>query len=339
MKKLNKADVKKFNDLLNKSNNILITTHLNADGDAIGSSLAFALVLRKTGKKVDIITPNDYPEFLKWMKGLEMISVYHNNKNECLTLAKNADLILAIDFNDPKRLKDASELLTISKVPKVLIDHHPFPVNFAELKFSETDLGSSAELVFYLLRDMGLSNLIDRDVAEALFTGIMTDTGCFNYSCSYPEVYEVVAFLIRMGINKDEIYKHIYDSYSENRTRLMGYCLNQRMIVLKKYHTAYIWLDSNDLKKFNHEPGDTEGFVNLPFSIQGIRFTALFIEQDDHIKISFRSRGNFSVNEFASKHFNGGGHLNAAGAEWGLPMDKTIKKFEASLPQYESILK
>jgi phosphoesterase RecJ-like protein len=180
---------------------------------------------------------------------------------------------------------------------------------------------------------------MDFNVAEALFAGIMTDTGCFSFSCSYPEVYEVVGELMKYGINKDNIYSRIYDNYSENRLRLMGYCLNEKMVVLKEYNTAYITLTREELKRFNHEPGDTEGFVNLPFSINGIRLTALFIEKHDHVKISFRSRNNFSVNDLASTHFRGGGHLNAAGAEWDLPMDGTIKRFVSLLPQLEDLLK
>jgi bifunctional oligoribonuclease and PAP phosphatase NrnA len=339
LKRLSKDDIIRLNNLIQNSTKILITTHHNSDGDAIGSSLAFGLVLRKMGKSVDIITPNEYPKFLKWMTGTEMIHIYKQEEKKCRIIADEADLIMAIDFNDPIRLKNASWILSLPDKPKVLIDHHPDPVGFADLTISKTDIGSSAELIYYIFRDLGLIEYVGLDVAEALFSGIMTDTGCFSFSCSYPEVFEVVADLMKYGINKDAIYARIYDNFSENRLRLMGYCLNEKMVVLKQYNTAYISLSHDELTQFDHDPGDTEGFVNLPFSIKGILLSAIFIEKQDHVKISFRSRNNFSVNEFASVHFRGGGHLNAAGGEWDLPMEETIKRFVSLLPQYEDTLK
>jgi len=339
LKGLNKIQIKRLKDLIEGSQKILITTHHNADGDAIGSTLAFGLVLNKMGKSVDIVIPNDYPKFLKWMKGTEMIRVFKHNEKECRIIAEQAELILAVDYNDPKRLKNASWMLSLPGKPKVIIDHHPDPFDFADITITVTSLGSSAELLYYIFVDMGIKDYIDVNVAEALFSGIMTDTGCFSYSCSYPEVYKVVAELMKYGINKDAIYNRIYNNFSENRMRLMGYCLNEKMVLIKEYNTAYITLSREELKRFSHEPGDTEGFVNLPFSIEGILLSALFVEKQDHIKISFRSRNNFSVNDFASTHFRGGGHLNAAGAEWDLPMEETINRFVSLLPQYEDILK
>ena len=338
MKKLNADKIERFGLLIKESENILITTHVNADGDAIGASLGLALVLAKLGKKVNVITPNDFPEFLKWMAGIGMIHIYDIEQKFCDELSDNADLIIAVDFNDPKRLRRASSIFTSAKVPKVLIDHHPDPVNFVDISFSETSLGSASELLFHLLQALDLAKYLDREVAEAIFTGIMTDTGCFSYSCSYPGIWEIVSRLMKEGIDRDKIYQNIYSGYSENRMRLMGYCLNEKMVILKKYNTAYIALDACELTRFKHEQGDTESFVNLPFSIKGIRLTALFMEQDNHVKISLRSRGDFSVHQFASRHFGGGGHQNAAGAEWDLPIDKTVEMFTALLSQYEDNL-
>lgn len=339
MKNLNKQVLERLHNLINSSNNILITTHSNADGDAIGSCLAFALILEKIGKKTDIITPDEYPKFLKWMEGNRMVHIFKGNEKYCRSLADGADLILAIDFNDPKRLKTASDILAMPNKPKVLIDHHPEPVNFADLTISETDLGSSAEIIYYIIKELNLTEHIDHGIAEALFTGIMTDTGCFSYSCSYPDVYYVVAELMKYGIEKDLIYSRIYDKYSENRLRLMGYCLYEKMTMIRPYNVAYISLTRDELKRFNHISGDTEGFVNLPFSIKGIKLTALFIEKEDHVKISFRSRNDFSVNELSSKYFRGGGHLNAAGGEWDLPLDNAINRFVKLLETYEESLK
>jgi bifunctional oligoribonuclease and PAP phosphatase NrnA len=178
---------------------------------------------------------------------------------------------------------------------------------------------------------------MDFDIATCLFTGIMTDTGCFSFNSSYPEVYISVAELLSFGIDKDYIYSKIYDNFSESRMRLMGYCLYEKMVLLPGARVAYICLSEDEMKRFSHSPGDTEGFVNLPFSIKGVIFAALFIEKKDHVKISFRSRGNFPANEFSNKHFSGGGHLNAAGGESKEPIDKVIEKFTSSLLLYKEL--
>ncbi len=339
MKLINKEVIKKLKDVLKNSSKILITTHLNADGDAVGSSLALASLLKKLGKDVRIMTPNDFPEFLRWLPGQDMIIIHLKKPKETQIWAEKADLIFSIDYNDPKRLKYAEKIILGSKAYKVLIDHHPNPVNFADLFISHTEFGSAAELVYYLIMELGFADLIDRDIATCLFAGIMTDTGCFSYNCSYPEVFNTIARLMEYGIDKDNIYNKIYDNYSESRMRLMGYCLNEKMRVVHDYNTAYIFLSMEELKRFDHSPGDTEGFVNLPFSIKGIRFSALFIEKKDHIKISFRSRGRFDVNDFSSKYFNGGGHLNASGGEWKQSSDETIKRFVELLPIVSDQLK
>jgi len=339
LKSLNSDDILRLKGLLEKADNILITTHHNSDGDAIGSTLGLALVLRKTGKKVNIITPNEYPHFLKWMPGSEMITVFKGSEKAVKKMVEEAEILFCVDYNDTKRLKYAADTIFSGKAPVVLIDHHPDPMSFADVTISETDLGSASELVFHVIRALGLESLIDKDAASALYTGIMTDTGCFSFSCSYPGVFEVVAQLIKCGIPKDDIHSRIYDNYSDARMRLMGFCLNEKMIVLPEYSTAYISLSLDELNRFQHLPGDTEGFVNLPFSIKGIKLTAFFMEKKDHVKISFRSRGSFSVTELAKTNFRGGGHMNAAGAEWDLPLENTIQRFLDILPKYADKLK
>ncbi len=339
MKSLNQNDISRLKELLDKSDRILITTHHNADGDAIGSTIGLGLVLKKAGKKVNIVTPNEYPHFLKWMQGSEMITVFKGNEEKVKKMADEAELLFCVDYNDPSRLKYASKTIFESKATVILIDHHPNPVNFANITISETDLGSASELVFHVINHLGLGHLVDSDSASALYAGIITDTGCFSFSCSYPGVFEVVAQLIGYGFPKDEIHARIYDNYSDTRIRLMGYCLNEKMIILPEYSTAYISLTQSELDRFNHVPGDTEGFVNLPFSIKGIKLTAFFMEKKDHVKMSFRSRGSFSVNDLAKNNFRGGGHVNAAGAEWDLPMENTIQRFLDILPNYADQLK
>jgi bifunctional oligoribonuclease and PAP phosphatase NrnA len=339
LKSLNRNDIIRLKELLEKSDKILITTHHNADGDAIGSTLGLALVLKKAGKEVNIVTPNEYPHFLKWMPGSDLITVFKGSNKRVEMMVSDAQLLFCVDYNDPVRLKYAAKTVFASKAPVVLIDHHPEPADFADITISETDLGSASELIFHVINELGMGKLIDKDVATALYAGIMTDTGCFSFSCSYPGVFEVVAQLINYGIPKEEIHSRIYDNYSDARMRLMGFCLNEKMIILPGYNTAYISLSQSELDRFQHVPGDTEGFVNLPFSIKGIKFTAFFMERKDHVKISFRSRGDFSVTEFAKTNFRGGGHMNAAGAEWDLPLEKTIQRFLEILPQYAEKLK
>jgi bifunctional oligoribonuclease and PAP phosphatase NrnA len=339
LKSLNQSDLESLKELVKNSQNILITTHHNADGDAIGSTLGLALVLKKAGKNVNVMTPNEYPHFLKWIPGSEMISVYSSKTKEVEKMASEADLLFCVDYNETSRLKYAAKTVFNTKAKIVLIDHHPDPMDFAHITISETGLGSASELVYHVIAGIGMENLIDTDVATSLYAGIMTDTGCFSFSCSYPGVFEVVAKLINYGIPKEAIHSRIYDNYSEARMRLMGYCLNEKLIILPEYNAAYISLSQEELAKFNHVPGDTEGFVNLPFSIKGIKLTAFFMERRDYVKISFRSRGDFSVTDLAKNNFRGGGHMNAAGAEWDLPLEKTIQRFIDVLPNYADQLK
>ncbi len=338
MNQENNYPIEKLQELISQARNILIGTHVNADGDAIGSTLAMAMLLRKVGKNVNVVTPNDYPSFLSWMAGSEMMIIYRTEPEKVKELSEAADLMMFIDFNDPKRLEKAEDVMLASKAPRVLIDHHPDPMNFADIVFSKPGYGSSAELVFRLMCDMGYRHLIDKDIAECLYTGIVTDTGSFSYSCSYPEIWHTVADLMTWKIDRDRIHAEIYDNFSVNRMRLMGYCLNEKLQILPEYNTGLISLSREEMRQFNHQPGDTEGFVNLPFNIKGVKFTALFLEKQNHVKISFRSRGSFPANAFSSEHFRGGGHLNAAGGEWDKPLDKAIERFVTLLAGYKAEL-
>ncbi len=328
-----------FKAILENNEHILITTHMNADGDGIGSVLAMGLMLRKMGKTVNIVVPNDYPHFLKWMEGTGLITIFNRNQKKVKKMIQNADYIFYLDFNDPGRLGDAEEVFKESSKPGLLIDHHPDPVGFSDYTISRPGLGSTAELVYNLFSSCGYDSMIDNHIAEALFVGIMTDTGNFSFACSYPEIWNTVAELMKKGVDKDKISGLIYDNYSEDRMRLMGYCLHTKMKLVPGKNTGYISLTERELEQFNHRTGDTEGFVNLPFSIKGMKFTALFIEKSDHIKISFRSRGKFDVNRFASLYFRGGGHLNASGGEWDKPLDSAVDRFVELLDQYDEDLK
>ena len=333
-----KEDIVKLKEVIQNASVIFITTHVNADGDAIGSSLALGMLLKKAGKEVMIMTPNDFPGFLHWMPGQDLITVDMKNPGKTRLWAEKADIIFSVDYNEPKRLKQAEKTILNSKAFKVMIDHHPYPDDFTDLCISVTKLGSTAELIYYLIHALEFQHYMDKNIATCLYSGIMTDTGCFSYNSSYPGVFDVTADLLKFGIDKDLIYSLTYENFTKDRMRLMGYCLNEKMVVLSEYNTAYIYLSGQELKEYNHLPGDTEGFVNLPFSIKGIRFTAIFLEKKEHIKISFRSRGNFPVNDFSAKYFNGGGHVNAAGGEWTESLLVTVKRFESLLPEFKDQL-
>ena len=323
---------------IENSSNILITTHVNPDGDAIGSGLALLNLLRNSGKSCRMVIPNEAPEFLKWMKSSADMIVYNKSRSKVKKAIEESDLVIYVDFNDLKRLGAASESFREYNKASILIDHHPDPEDFAQIIISETSIGSASELVYILSKLMGYERFIDQEIAECLYTGIMTDTGNFSFACSYPGVWKNIAELMEYDIDRDAVYSRVYDNYKEERMRLMGYCLNSKMQIIPEYNTAIISLGMEEMKKYNYEPGDTEGFVNLPFSIKGMKFCVLLLEKKDHVKLSLRSRGNFSVNDFARKHYNGGGHDNAAGAECFKPMDEVISSFISYLKLYKKEL-
>ena len=320
------------------SRKIVILCHLNPDGDALGSSLALHRLFTRMGHHCHVISPNDYPVFLKWMPGSEQIIILKSEHKRAVEILKSGDLIFAVDFNEMKRFKDLKEAFDTSGAFKVLIDHHPGPLMKVDCMLSDTTASSTAELVYRFMIQAGFSRWMDKEMATCLFTGIMTDTGCFSYNSSNRGTWETVAELLDFGINKDEIYSLIYDNYSEHRMRLLGFSLNDRMEVFPEYHTGFIALSKEDMHKYHFEVGDSEGFVNYPLSIKGIRFSALFIENDDHVKMSFRSKGSFPVNEFSRDNFQGGGHRNASGGESIAGLTETVRLFRELLPKYKDKL-
>ncbi len=318
---------------------VAVITHTNPDGDAIGSSLALTLALLKLGIDAQVVIPDGLPDFLRWLPGIERSTTYAYKKEKAVEIIEGADLIFCLDFNAPNRVNGVEEFLRRSKVKKILIDHHQDPVQFADITISETWRGSVGEMIYVFLKEVIPEEVMDKDIATCLYVAIMTDTGNFNYASSYPEIFHVVGELMKYDIEKDKIYSNVYDAYSEDRLRLQGYCMQEKMVVLPEYHTAYISVTDEELKRFNHRKGDTEGFVNIPFSVKGIRFTALFVEKKDLIRVSFRSRGMFPVNLVASEHYHGGGHINAAGGDSFKSMKETLSGFESLLPEYLNLLK
>ncbi len=313
---------------------VVILTHMNPDGDAIGSMLGLYHFLKKRGCTVNMAVPNEIPQFLSWMEGAEQILDFRGQRQQVEDELGKTDLIFCLDLNDPDRLGDIKEIFGKTDVLKILIDHHPNPVDFTDHMISVTSASSTAELVHQFIINLDGKESIDKTIAESLFVGIMTDTGCFSFNSSKPGTYEVVSDLLQAGIDKNHIHSLVYDNYTEERMRLLGYSLTEKMVVLKEHRAAYIYLSREELEKFKHQNGDTEGFVNYPFSINNIRVTALFLEKKKHVKISFRSKGKFSINLFARKYFNGGGHHNAAGGESMDNLEDTVRRFESLIAGY-----
>jgi len=318
---------KELSKLFSSAENILIMCHINPDGDSVGAQLALYHYFKANGKNVSLLAPNNLQEFLKWMDGAGQIEVFIKDRKKGRMMIEGADLIIMLDFNQSGRLGEAEDYVVASKAKKVVIDHHLNPENFADLIISDPTKCSTSELIHEVICEINGAKFMNRSYAEALYVGIITDTGNFEHGSYSSRTFRIVADLLDTGIEKEKIINLIYNNFSSDRIRLQGFALNQRMVVMPEYKTAYIYLSKIDLKEYNHVKGDTEGFVNMPLSIKGINFSALFIEKDNFIKLSFRSKGQFPSNEFASLYFSGGGHLNASGGEFSDTLDNTITYF------------
>ena len=330
---------KELSKLFETSANILLVSHINPDGDTIGSQLALFQYLNYQGKKVQMISPNNLQEFLKWMDGTDMIYIYIKDRKKCIQLIKEADLIVMLDFNQPNRLGEAEKYILSSTASKVIIDHHINPHDIASLIISDPERCSTTELVHELLTLMHRKPVMNKSYAEDIYVGIITDTGNFEHGAYSGRTLRLVADLLETGIDKEKIIDVVYNNFSVDRMRLQGLALNKRMTVMPEYKTAYISLSKQDLLEYNHVNGDTEGFVNMPLSIKGIIFSVLFVEKENFVKISFRSRGKFPVNEFASKYFLGGGHINASGGEYHDTLENTVSYFLRILNENEGLIK
>jgi phosphoesterase RecJ-like protein len=321
-------DTKELLNLFSTSANIVLISHINPDGDAIGSQLALYHFLRSKGRNVSMITPNYLQEFLKWMTGADLIEIFIRDRKNCRKLIEKADLIVLLDFNHANRLGEAEELVKASRAKKVLIDHHLDPEVFTDIAISDTTKCSTAELVHEIICSMNGDEVFSgKPYSEAIYVGIITDTGNFEHGSYSSRTFRIVADLLESGLEKEKILDRVYNNYSADRLRLQGFALNSRMVVIPEFKTAYICLSREDLKAHNHVKGDTEGFVNMPLSIKGVIFSAMFIEKDGFIKISLRSKGHFPTNEFATLYFSGGGHMNASGGEYFDTLENTVNYF------------
>lgn len=331
---LSKTSISTLLELLDENSDVLITTHYNPDGDAIGSSLALYHFLSARGIKSRVLIPNELPSFLQWLPGLDDAVIYIENPERGDALIASADLIFCMDYNGLGRVKLFTDQLRAASASRVLIDHHVQPENEFDFAFSEVSVSSTSELLYQIISEAGLMSAITKEMAECFFVGIMTDTGSFSFACNRPETFVIASDLIRTGIDVERVHRMVYDTYSESRMRLLGYCLGSKMKVMPEFATAYIWLTKEDLEKYDYQQGDTEGVVNYALSIQNVAVAALFTERDDRVRVSLRSKGEFSVNEFARAHFNGGGHRNAAGGDIFKNMTETLAWFESLLPAY-----
>jgi len=326
--------IKRLKELLSKQEDVVIITHTSPDGDAIGSSLAWLHYLRMKGHRVQVLVSENYPDFLSWIPGISEILICEDDKKETANVLKEAGLVFCFDFNSVDRMEGIRPYFERSVATKILIDHHIGRDAFCDIEYTTAETSSTSELVYDIIEALGDLSMMNREIAECLYTGIMTDTGSFSYACEYERTFLVVAALVKLGIDTERIHRLVYDTYTENRLRLLGYCLSKRLTVLPELATAYITLSKDELEKFGYKIGDTEGVVNYTINIKGIIFGALIMERNNKIKISLRSKNDFDVNRIARLHFNGGGHKNAAGGDLYCTFDEAVRLFRNTLPMY-----
>lgn len=331
---IKESNITEVRHLLDKYNKIVIVTHVSPDGDALGSSLGLWHYLNDAGNDVNIVVPNSYPSFLDWMPGADQIVNFEEQTEKGKELLENAELIFCLDFNTPARTLNIKPILESAKAKKVMVDHHPYPEKFCDVTISHPEISSTSEMVFRLICRLGDFDEITKEGAECIYTGMMTDTGGFTYNSNQPEIYTIISKLLSKGIDKDQIYRNVFNSYTIDRFRLQGFVLSEKLKVYDEYHTVMISLTCEEQKRFHMKKGDTEGFSNMPLSISGIKLSVFFREDTDMIKISFRSQGNFPTNKLAAECFGGGGHLNASGAEYVGKLEDAIAIFEKALPKY-----
>jgi phosphoesterase RecJ-like protein len=322
-------DIQAIQLLLSTPKKIAIIPHRGPDGDAMGSTLGLYHFLLKNNHYPVVISPNEFPDFLSWMPGSETVKIYEKDKENCTILLEEAELVFTLDFNALHRTGEMEHALAKLKAPFIMIDHHQKPDDYATFTYSDTSFGSTCEMIYNFILFLGKKEAIDKTIGTCIYTGILTDSGSFRFPKTTGTTHRIIAELIDLGVENTEIPNLLFDNSSFGRLQLLGRAL-QNMKVLPDHQTAYTTLTQNELNSFDYVKGDTEGIVNYGLSIKGIVFTAIFIENKDEkiIKISFRSQGDFDVNQFARDHFNGGGHRNAAGGKSEVSMEETIRKFE-----------
>lgn len=333
---MDKQLLEAFKKLLSKPKRIVIIPHKNPDGDALGSSLALQFFLTKMGHQSKVISPNEYPEFLNWLPGQEKIINFLKSQEESERSIENAEIIFTLDYNQLSRIGDLQPLVEQSTAPKAMIDHHENPGDYASIQYAEPSRGSTCEMIFELI-DAIDSSSIDASIATCIYTGIMTDTGSFRFPSTTATTHKIISTLIEKGAQPHLIHQKIYDTYSFQRLQLLGTALSN-LKKIERLPVVYITLSQKELNQNKFKKGDTEGFVNYGLSLLGITLAVIMIENETEkiVKMSFRSKGAFDVNQFANKYFNGGGHINAAGGVSRLSLNKTVEQFLAAIDQEKS---
>lgn len=334
-------DILKLRGIIDRSRHIVVCAHRGPDGDALGSSLALAEVLRAVGKDVRVVLPNAFPDFLRWMPGSRDVAVYEGNECELDTVIAKADLICMLDFCEPGRLQNLADPIMSSRATRIMIDHHLNPdMTAASLVLSNPSASSTCELVFQVIGFLGLEKYISRNVAACIYTGMMTDTGGFTYNSARPEIYYIIGELLRRRIDKDRIYRKVYHNYSPSRLRFIGYVLNEKTAFYEKNRASVMTITREELQRFHYIRGDAEGLVNMPLQVRGMRLVISLREdtEKDVIRVSLRSVDDFPCNEMAAAFFNGGGHLNASGGELPFPMEEAVRTAEKAIEAFKDKL-
>ena len=330
---MNTHDIETTRKWLQQQPVISIIPHKNPDGDAIGSCLGLCLYLRQLQLNATVVSPNDFPEFLKWLPAVDDIIIYDNDQERAKTQIEASTLIFTLDFNSLKRADSLSGLLEKQTATFVMIDHHQAPEDYAQVTFSDPSTSSTCEMVYRFIEAMGDKALINSDIATCLYTGLMTDTGNFKYPTTTSDTLRIGAFLIDQGANNSQINSLVFDTNSYNKLQLLSVAL-RNLVYVEEWNTAYITLTSEELQQHNHQKGDTEGFVNYGLTIKNTRLAVIFIQEGDYVKMSLRSKGTTDVNRFAREHFNGGGHINAAGGRYDGTIEEAVTYFRSVLSDF-----
>ncbi len=336
---ITEPQVEALKDIIEKNNRFVVVAHKNPDGDAVGSSIACMLYLRSLGKVADVVLPNAFPDFLKWLPAADDVLVYEGDEDRASRFITSADVVFCLDFNALSRLGDMGDVVAASPAAKVLIDHHLHPEKGFSVAVSSPTACATSELVFRMIYRVSSLDALSFDMAQAIYTGMMTDTGSFAYASNRKDIYLIVAELISKGVDKDLIYRKVFYNYSESRLKLMGYVLHQKLKFIPKKNAALITLTYDELKRFNVMKGDTEGLVNIPLQKKGLRLSCFLREEmPGKVNVSLRSVGDFPCNTLAAEFFNGGGHKNASGGEVRDTMETAVQKFMKAVEAYDALL-
>lgn len=338
---LNNTEFVELMKAIQQSKRIVVCAHRGPDGDAVGSSLGWAEYLKSLGKQVTVVLPNPFPDFLRWLPNSHLIHFYARHEAAATQIINEADLIFCLDFNGLSRLQEMEGAVARAKADRILIDHHLNPDrNIAKLVISHPQMSSTSELVFRLILQLGGFEDMTQSMATCIYTGMMTDTGGFTYNSNDPAIYEIISMLLTKNIDKDKIYRNVFNVYSADRIRLTGYILYEKLNFYANNHASVFTLTRDEMKRFNFIRGDAEGLVNMPLQVKGMRLSISLREdtERDVIRVSLRSVDDFPCNKMAAEFFNGGGHLNASGGELPFPLSEAIKTAERAIEAYENIL-